>query len=193
MRFHIGESAADINVLLTTLRGTHAPVRSSVITSTVVALIVLGVVPSLVGQTIDTSQVNERAFGVAMVLFMIVFPFWMVLHSLASYEINAEGITKTSPFELLSWRIPRGEIHQIALEMNHGWTLVLTTTSSKTRAMPLEGSLRQSLEALYPEVAPFQPTSRDIRRWKMLGILLSIVVLVIAVMLWWLARQGLVS
>ena len=193
MRFEIGQSAADIGVILSTLRGTHPPVRSSVLTSAAVALVVLGVIPSLVRQTADTSSFEDRAFGVGMVLFMLAFGAGLVVRSLAKFEVSEEGVSKKSPLRWLSWTVHRADIHQIAIELNQGWALVITTTASKRRALPLEGSLRQALSKLYPEVAPFEPTARDIRRWKWLAGALGVVVVAVAVMLWWLGRLGLVS
>lgn len=193
MKFTIGESAADIRVLLETLRGVHRPPRSSMITYAIVATVIAGVVPDLVHQTADLVDPAERAFGFASVAGMIAFVLWMVREALLRYEVTDDGITKTGPFGLLSWTVARGEIHQIALEIDRGWVLAVTTTSSKKRPVPLEGSLRQALAKLYPELSPFEPTARDIQRWKMLGAILSILVVGLTLLLWWLARRGLIS
>jgi hypothetical protein len=193
MRFEIGQSGADIAVLLKTLRGNHARSRSSIITSWVLGLVGIWVVPILVRLTIDARTSNDRLFGGTMVVVGAAFAIGMLLESLTIYRVTDEGITKKHPLGLFSWTIPRGDIHEVALELERGWRLRVTTTFSRKHVLSVEGSLRKALAVLYPEVAPFEPTPQDIRRWKWLAAVLGLVVLAVVAMLGLLVRQGLVS
>jgi hypothetical protein len=192
LRFEIGESAADIDVLLATMRGRHAPNRSSVLITAAVALVVVAGILAGVRQAADVRTLEDYAVNLIL-LSLVVFVAVSVLDSLAHFEIDENRVVKTSPLGLRSWTIVRSDIHRITLELDRGWSLVITTTRSKNRRVPLDGSLRESLAKLYPEVAAYVPTPQDLRRRKWLTVALAAIAIAVAAMLWWLARRGLVS
>ncbi|HEX7708382.1 MAG TPA: hypothetical protein VF701_18110 [Thermoanaerobaculia bacterium] len=190
MRFEIGSSRADIQVLLTTLRGIHRRSRMSVVGTALLSLVIAAVLPALVAQGMASSDTTDRLFVVGMTLFLGAFAGAMVLEALVTYTVDEFGIAKKHLFQWFSWHIDRADIHSIDLVIETGWTLEVTTTGSKRRALELDGSLREALATLYPEVTPYRPSSTDVTRWKWLAAGIAVLVGIVAGVVWWLTHRG---
>jgi hypothetical protein len=193
MKLDIGESFADIQVLLKTLQGEHRPRRSEWILGAVIALFLCGLAVYTFLTIPAAPDLEDKRFFIGTSVFLILFAIVIMVQPLTTFLVTEEGIRKVIPLRGTVWNLSARDLRRISLEFHKSWVLVLRNERDRRYVMPMNLSLREALGRLYPEVAPYKTTAKDIRRWKILATVLIVVIAGVALMLWELSKRGLVA
>lgn len=194
MKHRIGESGADIDVLLERLAGEERAGVGEIAGKSVVAILIgIGLPVFLAGMLLRERTYDTTWWIVAAVAVMAPFAAaGLVVNTMARYVVARDSIARQSPFGIGSWEVHRSDIHALDLEISHaGPVLHVVSRSGRSRAIPLLPGFHTRLSELYPEIGtPGAQVRLSPRLGRILYVLLGLVVAAFLLLLFVLAEKG---
>lgn len=196
MRFEIGKSYADVQVILGRLSGDHRSPKKYRIGAIVVSAIVAGVA---LWSAISIALRQRTDIGAVIIVILTLsvlgpaFAIAILEQAFARFRVSPAGIEKVLPIRGVVWKVSTDQIHRIDLEFLRAWQLVIATSDDRIYRVPLLGSLLAAFGTLYPEIGSDEPATLPAKLGYALYALLAIVAVGVAIMFWVLESRGLVS
>ena len=145
---------ADTVVLLRLLEGRHLPAKADRITCWILASVC---VASSLGELARPVSSHDRPSfdlsGSALAVFLLALSAGVFLTRAATvYVISSESILVLSPIHAFDQFIPASDVRDAWLDTDRGPVLRFRSVWGRTIAVPVEGTLREALVHLYPEL-----------------------------------------
>ena len=197
MTHRIGESGADVNVLLVKLAGSERAGRAQALWNLFAAAVIGLAVPAFLSVLLTRERTFDSSWWLLLALALAapVFALELLLQALTTHVITPESVSRVSPLRLGSWRIDRADIYAIDLEVSaHGPIIHIAPRSGRKRSVLLLSGFHERLSHLYPEIGtPGSKVELSPRLGRFVYTLLAVVVATIVVLMMVLANKALIT
>jgi hypothetical protein len=146
---YVASTRADVDVLVSRLKGTYAPARAGRIGAAVKAVFLGLVVPVFILTALEREP-GDTWVAVLLAAGSVALAIQLLLEDTAIYSVGEAAFARRNIVPLGNWSVPLADIHTIDFD-DGGQAMVITTVTDRKRRFRLRKQAQDNLAALYPE------------------------------------------